>query len=231
MTEIARIDKQTVAAKGWSSPGEWGRRGMALMALGVAAIPAALTALLVWASLGRPLLFRQLRTGLEGRTFTVVKFRTMKDLRDSEGQLLPDRMRETAITRLVRLLRLDEIPQLLAILNGHMNFIGPRPLQPWTVAQFGPLGVLRNQVRPGLTGWAQVNGNTRLSDTDKLALDIWYIENRSRLLDAWILVLTLVTLLRGERVGERQLAMARERLAARSMSANRSARTAGGGET
>ncbi|MDZ5696493.1 sugar transferase [Chelativorans sp. M5D2P16] len=231
MTDIARIDKQTVAAKTWSKPGEWGRRGTALMALGVAAIPAALTALLVWVSLGRPLLFRQLRTGLEGRTFTVVKFRTMKDLRDGEGQLLPDRLRETAITRLVRLLRLDEIPQLLAILNGHMNFIGPRPLQPWTVAQFGPLGVLRNQVRPGLTGWAQVNGNTRLSDTDKLALDIWYIENRSRVLDAWILVLTLVTLLRGERVGERQLAMARERLAARSMSANRSARTAGGGET
>ncbi|MCO0638249.1 sugar transferase, partial [Lutimaribacter sp. EGI FJ00014] len=145
-----------------------------------------------------------------------VKFRTMHDLRGPDGQLLPDRLRETAVTRIIRFLRFDEIPQLLAILNGHMNFIGPRPLQPWTVAKFGHLGTVRSQVRPGLTGWAQVNGNTRLSDVDKLALDIWYIDNHSAALDTWIVLLTVVTLLRGERIREKPLALARERLAGRS---------------
>jgi lipopolysaccharide/colanic/teichoic acid biosynthesis glycosyltransferase len=87
---------------------------------------------------------------------------------------------------------------LLAILGGEMDFVGPRPLQPSTVAGFGKLGALRGQVRPGLTGWAQVNGNTRLSEREKLALDIWYIDHRSVALDVWIVFLTAATILRGE---------------------------------
>lgn len=193
-----------------------GQNVVALFALLLAALPAALTAVLIWCSLGRPLLFRQQRSGLGGRPFTVVKFRTMRDRRDGDGRLLPDSEREIALTRLVRRLRLDEIPQLVAILRGEMNFVGPRPLLPSTVAAFGTLGPVRNSVRPGLTGWAQVNGNTRLADLEKLALDIWYVDYRSRSLDARILLLTATVILRGENIRAAALRSAQAHLASRS---------------
>ncbi|MCX5578541.1 sugar transferase [Kaistia terrae] len=192
------------------------QRAVALLALLVVALPALLTASLVWVALGRPLLFRQERSGLTLRPFVLVKFRTMHDRRDADGLPLPDRQRETPITRWIRRARLDEIPQLLAILAGDMNFIGPRPLKPETIASFGSLGEVRCRVRPGLTGWAQVNGNTRLTNSEKLALDIWYVEHRSASLDARILFLTVVTLLGGERVRTQPLALAEAYLAARS---------------
>ncbi|WP_265518348.1 sugar transferase [Nitratireductor luteus] len=228
MTETAEIDKQSAATVSQTSA-VWGQRIAASIVLAMVAIPAVVTAALVWISVGRPLLFRQVRSGVGGRAFTLIKFRTMHDLRDAEGELLPDCMRETAITRLIRRLRLDEIPQLLAILNGDMNFIGPRPLPPRIVASFGHFGSVRNEVRPGLTGWAQVNGNTRLSDADKLALDIWYIDNHSAALDAWIILLTVVTVLRGERIRNKPLALARERLAVRLATAVQGGVAAGGG--
>jgi lipopolysaccharide/colanic/teichoic acid biosynthesis glycosyltransferase len=140
----------------------------------------------------------------------------MHDRRDADGQLLPDNRRETPVTRSIRRLRLDEIPQLLAILNGDMSFVGPRPLQPDTVAAFGALGHVRASVRPGLTGWAQVNGNTCLTDREKLALDIWYVDNWSRSLDARILLLTAAVMLRGERIQAKALRSAQAHLAARS---------------
>jgi lipopolysaccharide/colanic/teichoic acid biosynthesis glycosyltransferase len=192
------------------------QRAAALLALLVVALPALLTASLVWVALGRPLLFRQERSGLALRPFLLVKFRTMDDRRDADGLPLPDRQRETPITRWIRRVRLDEIPQLLAILAGDMNFIGPRPLKPETIASFGNLGEVRCRVRPGLTGWAQVNGNTRLTNSEKLALDIWYVEHRSASLDARILFLTVVTLLGGEQVRTRPLALAEAYLVARS---------------
>lgn len=182
-----------------------GQTMAAVTALLLCALPALVTAALVWLSVGRPLLFRQLRCGLNGRIFTIVKFRTMHERRGADGDLLPDADRLTTATRFLRAIRLDEIPQLLAIASGTMNFIGPRPLPPSVLAGFGALGVVRCSVRPGLTGWAQVNGNTRLSDRQKLALDIWYIDNRSAALDAWILILTAVALLRGERVNKKNL--------------------------
>lgn len=193
-----------------------GERIAALLVLTVFAVPAALTALLVWTTLGRPLMFRQIRSGLDGRNFTVVKFRTMNDQRDSNGQLLPDRERETRLTRLVRRLRFDEVPQLLTILNGQMSFIGPRPLLPVTVSTFGEWGVTRGRVRPGLTGWAQVNGGTRLTNIEKLALDLWFIEHQTMRLNAWVLVLTAVMLVRGERIRRKPLAEAQAYLIARS---------------
>lgn len=180
----------------------------ALVALVVVALPAAATAAALRFSLGRPLMFRQLRSGLHGRHITLAKFRTMQDLRDSDGRLLPDAERQTAITRFIRAVRLDEVPQLLSILRGDMDFVGPRPLQPATIAAFGAAGIVRGEVRPGLTGWAQVNGNTRLTDTEKLALDIWYIDHRSVLLDIKILFKTVVTVLRGERVDKTNLVAA-----------------------
>ncbi|WP_274630630.1 sugar transferase [Arvimicrobium flavum] len=185
------------------------QRCAAVLALVVGAIPAAITAGLIWVSLGRPLLFRQVRSGLGGRPFTIVKFRTMHDLRDARGELLADADRQTPLSRLIRAVRLDEIPQLLAIAGGDMNFVGPRPLPPSVLAAFGALGRARCAIRPGLTGWAQVNGNTRLSDIDKIALDLWYIDHRSAKLDAWILVLTAFTVLRGERINQRRLTEAR----------------------
>ncbi len=195
--------------------GALAERCLALLALAVAALPAVLTAGAVWAALGRPLLFRQVRSGLARRPFTLVKFRTMRDLRDDDGELLPDAERETAATRLIRRLRLDEIPQLLAIAAGDMRFVGPRPLKPETIDGFGALGELRASVPPGLTGWAQVNGNTRLSNAEKLALDIWYVDHRSVALDARILVLTVATLLLGERIRPAALAEAERHLAGR----------------
>ncbi|WP_082652342.1 sugar transferase [Aureimonas sp. AU12] len=155
-------------------------------------------ACIVVASVGRPILFRQTRSGLGGVPFTLCKFRTMTNERGADGQLLPDRLRETAATRLLRRLRLDELPQLLAVALGDMSFFGPRPLLPETVEGFGERGRLRGLVRPGLTGWAQVSGNTRLSDAQKLSLDLWYIRHRSLALNARILMRTALVLLRGE---------------------------------
>lgn len=188
---------------------------LALAGVVVAAIPAGITALMIWASLGRPLIFRQERAGLGGRTFTIVKFRTMHDTRDAEGRLLPDGERETALTRFIRRVRLDEIPQLLSILNGDIAFVGPRPLKPETIQAFGALGAVRCTVRPGLTGWAQVNGNTKLNDRQKLALDVWYVDHRSMALDAKILVKTVTTILFGEKLDTAAIAAAEAHLAAR----------------
>lgn len=143
-------------------------------------------------------MFRQMRAGLNGQNILIGKFRTMSDLRDSHGDLLPDAQRETGLTRLIRRLRLDELPQLWFVLAGRMALVGPRPLLPRTLAEFGALGVLRNSVRPGLTGWAQVNGNTRLSNAEKLAMDLWYVAHRSLWLDLRVLAETFLVPLRGE---------------------------------
>jgi lipopolysaccharide/colanic/teichoic acid biosynthesis glycosyltransferase len=162
-------------------------------------------AAVVWASVGRPLFFRQSRSGLEGRPFVICKFRTMHEGQDGSGMLLPDALRETPATRLMRSIRIDELPQLLSIARGDMAFLGPRPLLPATIAEFGELGRIRGTVRPGLSGWAQVNGNTRLTNSEKLALDLWYVRNRSLWLDLHILVLTAQVALLGERVDRRHV--------------------------
>lgn len=167
-----------------------------------------LAAAVVWASVGRPLLFRQVRSGLAMQPFTICKFRTMSDRRGTDGALLPDAMRETSMTRLMRLSRIDELPQLLAVARGDMAFVGPRPLLPATVAGFGDLGRLRCAVPPGLTGWAQVNGNTHLTERQKLALDLWYVKHRSIALDFRILAMTAMVIFRGERIVEKHLAQA-----------------------
>lgn len=148
--------------------------------------------------LGAPVMFRQIRAGRDGQNIVVPKYRTMTDARDAAGQLLADDLRQTRLTRLIRRLRFDELPQLWLVLKGQMALVGPRPLLPQTVAEFGALGRLRNSVPPGLTGWAQVNGNTRLSNTEKLALDLWYVGHRSPGLDLRVMAETLLVPLRGE---------------------------------
>lgn len=183
----------------------------ALAALaGIALSPVMLLlAALIRVALGSPVLFVQPRAGIGGRPFRLVKFRTMTDARDRHGALLPDERRLTPLGRLLRRTRLDELPELWNILKGEMALVGPRPLLPATVAGFGEAGQRRGAVRPGLTGWAQVNGNTLLSDEDKLALDLWYVDHRSPWLDARILAKTVVVVLLGERVAVPELEKAR----------------------
>lgn len=147
---------------------------------------------------GRPVLFRQGRVSQGGRIFQIVKFRTMNTRCDGSGILLPDAMRMTTVGRFLRRTRFDELPQLVNILSGSMALIGPRPLLPATILAMGDKGRSRCTVRPGLTGWAQVNGNALLSDDDKLALDLWYGANRSVPLDLRILGRTVMVAVRGE---------------------------------
>jgi lipopolysaccharide/colanic/teichoic acid biosynthesis glycosyltransferase len=161
-----------------------------------------------WAVLGSPVLFSQTRAGLGTREFTIRKFRTMRDDRDANGVLLPDEQRQTPLTRIMRRTRLDELPQLVSILFGDMAFVGPRPLLRSTIQEFGELGRMRSTVAPGLTGWAQVNGNTHLTAHEKIALDIWYIGHQSMTIDAFIILLTLRTVLFGEKKDQQRLTTA-----------------------
>ncbi|MDJ0858256.1 MAG: sugar transferase [Dinoroseobacter sp.] len=182
--------------------------------LALSALPMAITALVVWASLGRPLMFSQLRCGKDGRPLEILKFRSMIDARDAKGELLPDAVRQTPVTRLLRRSRLDETPQLLTILKGDMAFVGPRPLLYESIARHGLIGVRRCTVRPGITGWAQISGNTALSEEDKLTLDLWYVAHRNTWLDLRILAETIKVLVVGERPHSGRLAQARSWLCA-----------------
>jgi len=169
----------------------------------------ALTAISVLLVLGRPVLFRQERSGKGGRPFRMVKFRTMTNARDDHGELLPDAQRTPAFGWFLRRSRLDEFPEILNILKGEMTLIGPRPLLPQTIARLSMRGVLRSSVSPGLTGWAQVSGNSKLSEYDKLDLDLWYIRNRTWLLDVRILFATVAVMIFGERPNGARLVQAR----------------------
>ncbi len=148
--------------------------------------------------LGRPVLFRQLRPGYLGHPFLLYKFRTMRDARDAAGQPLPDEERLTALGRFLRASSLDELPELLNVIRGDMSLVGPRPLLMAYLDRYTPRQARRHEVKPGITGWAQVNGRNALSWEEKFELDVWYVENRSFLLDLKILVLTLVKVLMRE---------------------------------
>ncbi len=165
-------------------------------------IPIIIIGVLVRFNLGKPVWFVQERSGHGGESFKLVKFRTMTDTTDSEGKLLPDHKRVTQLGQFLRRTRLDELPELWLILIGKMSLVGPRPLYAETVNSFGALGEKRGHVRPGLTGWAQVNGNTLLDPETKIAMDIWYVDHRSFWLDVLILIKTLNVVVFGERLNE-----------------------------
>jgi lipopolysaccharide/colanic/teichoic acid biosynthesis glycosyltransferase len=141
--------------------------------------------------LGSPVLFRQERPGLNGRPFMMVKFRTMTDARDERGDLLPDGERLTPFGRWLRSTSLDELPELWNVLRGEMSIVGPRPLLMDYLPLYTPEQARRHQMRPGITGWAQVNGRNAISWEEKFMLDIWYVDNRSLWLDIKILWLTV----------------------------------------
>jgi undecaprenyl phosphate N,N'-diacetylbacillosamine 1-phosphate transferase len=152
---------------------------------------------LVIANNGTPF-FYQLRPGKNGKLFRIVKFKTMNDRRDKLGNLLPDEVRLTTIGKIVRKLSIDELPQLLNVLKGEMSLIGPRPLLPEYLAHYSPEQAHRHDVRPGITGWAQVNGRNAISWEKKFEYDVWYVDNLSFALDAKIFWLTIVKIFKRE---------------------------------
>jgi len=153
-------------------------------------------ALLVRIKLGTPVLFRQQRPGRNGKLFSILKFRTMTDERDTKGQLLPDDVRLTFFGSFLRSTSLDELPGLLNVLTGRMSLVGPRPLLPQYLSLYTTIEQRRHDVLPGITGWAQVNGRNNLTWEAKFSLDVWYVDNQSLWLDIKILLMTVEKVLR-----------------------------------
>ncbi len=151
----------------------------------------ALVTLAVWRNLGAPVLLRQTRPGRYGVPFAFYKFRSMTEDKDANGQLLADELRLTAFGRKMRATSLDELPQLLNVLLGDMSLVGPRPLLMEYLPLYSPEQARRHEVRPGITGWAQVNGRNALAWEERLRLDVWYVDNGSFWLDMKIMLMTL----------------------------------------
>jgi sugar transferase EpsL len=149
-----------------------------------------LLAFLVRLKLGSPILFRQQRPGLDGQPFTIFKFRTMTNARDAEGNLLPDEDRLTPFGQLIRTTSLDELPELFNVLKGEMSLVGPRPLLIRYLERYTPEQMRRHEARPGITGWAQVNGRAAITFEDRFVMDVWYVDHQSLGLDLKIIGLT-----------------------------------------
>jgi lipopolysaccharide/colanic/teichoic acid biosynthesis glycosyltransferase len=165
---------------------------VAAVLLAALAVPMAVVALAIRATMGAPVLFRQVRPGRGRKRFELCKFRTMSDARDAEGKLLPDHARLTPLGRWLRATSLDELPQLWNVVRGDMSLVGPRPLLCRYLPYFSPRESKRFEVRPGITGWAQIHGRNRVAWDDRLELDAWYIEHWSLGLDLRILIKTAV---------------------------------------
>lgn len=152
--------------------------------------------------LGSPIIFKQKRPGLHGKPFYLYKFRTMTDERDEHGQLLPDQIRLTTTGKWIRKLSLDELPQLFNVLKGELSLVGPRPLLMEYLPLYSKEQIRRHEVKPGITGWAQINGRNAISWEDKFALDLWYVENSSFLLDLQIICLTFIKVFKKEGINQ-----------------------------
>ena len=173
----------------------WGKRWVDVAVAGLALVVLApvygLVALLVRTSLGAPILFRQQRPGLGGRPFIIQKLRTMTDARDAQDNLRPDAERLPPFGCFLRSTSLDELPELWNVLRGDMSLVGPRPLLMQYLDRYTPEQARRHEVRPGITGWAQINGRNAIAWEQKFALDVWYVDHLSFLLDMKIIALTL----------------------------------------
>jgi sugar transferase EpsL len=184
----------------------WGKRLLDLL-LVVLTLPVllpvlALVALLVRLKLGSPVLFSQQRPGLHGRPYTIYKFRTMTDERNASGHLLPDAQRLTRLGRFLRNSSLDELPELYNVLKGDMSVVGPRPLLMQYLDRYTPDQMRRHEVKPGITGWAQVNGRNAITWENKFALDVWYVDHQSWWLDVRIMALTAWKTIRREGINQ-----------------------------
>ena len=161
-----------------------------------------LIGMLVYIKHGSPIFFRQTRPGLKCKPFTIYKFRTMKDIRDSRGNLLSDKERLTHLGRFLRSCSLDEFPELYNVLKGDMNLVGPRPLLMDYIDRYNHEQIRRHDVKPGITGWAQINGRNAINWEDKFTLDVWYVDNVSFLLDIKILFLTFIFIIKQEGISK-----------------------------
>lgn len=159
-------------------------------------------ALLISWKMGRPVFFGQVRPGCKGWPFTLYKFRTMNDKRDEKGQLLPDADRLTAFGRFLRTSSLDELPELWNVLKGEMSIVGPRPLLMRYLDRYNPEQARRHEVKPGMTGWAQVNGRNALTWEQKFLFDVWYVDNQSISLDLKIIIMTLWKIIKREGISQ-----------------------------
>ncbi|MES9665965.1 sugar transferase [Bacillus nitratireducens] len=173
--------------------------GLALMLLSLVIL---IVALLVRLKLGSPIIFKQQRPGLYGRPFYVYKFRTMTDAKDQEGNLLPDNVRLTLFGKFLRKLSLDELPQLINVIKGDISLVGPRPLLMEYLPLYTNEQARRHNVRPGITGWAQINGRNAISWEEKFKLDVWYVDNQSFWLDIKILFFTVIKVFKSEGISQ-----------------------------
>lgn len=171
---------------------------VSVLALVILSLPLLVLSLVIRWKLGRPVLFRQQRPGLNGKPFMLQKFRSMTNQRGPDGQLLPDSVRLTPFGRALRSTSLDELPELWNVLRGDMSLVGPRPLLMEYLPLYSSEQARRHEMRPGITGWAQVNGRNAISWEQKFAYDVWYVHNQSFLLDLRILWLTLLKVFRRE---------------------------------
>lgn len=175
----------------------------AIIALIFMLLPLLFVGIAVRLKFGAPVFFRQLRPGLNGEPFLILKFRTMTSECDLNGNLLPDEKRLTPFGRFLRSTSLDEAPEIWNVLKGEMSFVGPRPLLMEYLPLYSPEQARRHEVRPGVTGWAQVNGRNALGWEEKFKLDIWYVEHRNFCLDLYILFLTVCKVLARDGINER----------------------------
>lgn len=161
-------------------------------------------AVLIRFTMGQGIVFRQLRPGLHGKPFTIYKFRTMTDCCDEDGHLLPDAERLPPLGKFLRSTSLDELPELLNVLKGDMNLVGPRPLLMQYLNKYTPEQARRHEVKPGITGWAQINGRQNIPFSKRIEYDLWYVDNRSFFIDFKILILTFGQVLtcRGVKSGQ-----------------------------
>ena len=168
-----------------------------------------LTIILYFANRGQPFFF-QLRPGKGGKLFRIIKFKTMKDKRDAGGNLFSDAERLTKIGKFIRKTSLDEIPQLLNVIKGEMSLVGPRPLLPLYLELYNDFQKRRNEVKPGITGWAQINGRNHISWEKKFEYDVWYVDHVSFWLDFKILIITILKVLKSEGINEEGQATSEE---------------------
>ena len=194
MTELTPQNRDS----DWYS--RWGKRAFdvvaSLLMLPLLGIIMIFTSILVAWKLGRPVFFRQQRPGRGGKLFWMVKFRSMTDERDEQGELLPDDVRLTSFGKFLRAASIDEFPELWNVLRGEMSLVGPRPLLKQYLERYSPEQFRRHEVRPGVTGWAQVNGRNAISWDEKFAYDLWYVDNYNLWVDIKILFMTVFGVLK-----------------------------------
>jgi sugar transferase EpsL len=167
-------------------------------------------AVIVRLKIGSPVLFRQVRPGLLGQPFTIIKFRTMTDERDKDGNLLPDGKRLTSLGRFLRKTSMDELPELFNVIKGDMSIVGPRPLLMRYLYRYSQEQARRHEVKPGITGWAQVNGRNDITWEQKFKFDVWYVDNHSFRLDLKILGMTIWKILKRDGINQQGHATAEE---------------------